>query len=468
MSSEEAVSSALLFEKYCGLVAEVDGREHRVDTRRVVIEREVLHHVPAIVSGLLPEDGTLLLVCDSNTWQVAGEAVAAGFVAADRALDRLLVLEPQDGEAVADDRNVEHVREAIVSGGYPGVIAVGAGTVNDIAKMASYKASVGYAIVGTAPSMNGYTSAIAALLSDGVKTTQGCHVPLAVVCDVDVMAEAPYRMIASGLGDLLSKPVSNADWRLGARLAGAPYTSFPLEMIDAAHARLRGIEGRLPTRDRDAVRRLSEALVLSGMAMAAAGSSAPASGGEHLVSHYLDMVAIAQGTPHDLHGCQVGVGTIASAALYERLRELEPEEIEIDRLVARHVPWSVYRRTIEQRFAPFGLTRAVLEHAETGYPDRQTLRLRLHTLCEEWTSIMEDVGRTLETAATLRRILTDAEAPTTFAELGVGPELARRSLVHSKDIRARYTILHLAAELGLLETWADELLEPSFGLVARP
>lgn len=455
-----------MFEKYCGLEKVIDGERYHIATRKVVIDSEVLGRVAGELEGLF-DAGRLLLVCDENTWRVAGEAVAAGFVGTSWEVDKLGVIEPAGKHAVCDDENIAHVRECLASGSYTGVIAVGAGTVNDIAKMASFQVGLPYVVVTTAPSMNGYTSKIAAILSNGVKTTQPCQVPLAVFCDLEVMALAPYRMIASGLGDLLSKPVSNADWRLGARLAGAAYSTFPLEMIEAAGRALEGVAARLPSRELDAVRGLCEALCLSGMAMAAAGTSSPASGGEHLISHYLDMVAIAQGREHDFHGCQVGVGTMATAALYERFLALDPESIDIDACVARHLPWDIYQRTLAQRFDRYGLTDAVVEHCGKLYPDRHTLRQRLWQLIRDWDDILKDVSASLWTSSRIRQELEDADCPRAFEDIDVEPGLAREAVLQCKDIRARYTILHLASEIGMLTPWADEILVPGAGFLTR-
>jgi glycerol-1-phosphate dehydrogenase [NAD(P)+] len=455
-----------LLDRYCGLEQVVDGRRYTIETKRVMIEEGLLPHVASLVEDYVgPADKPLLLICDRTTWRVAGEAVVEGFAQRDRALDRLFIIEPDDGAAVADDEAVDHAQQALAAGSYSGVIAVGSGTVNDIAKLASHRAGLPYACVATAPSMNGYTSGIAAILSHGVKTTTPCRVPQAVFFDLQVNAHAPYRMVASGLGDLLSRPVSNADWRLSARLAQGNYSRFAVEMIEASGAALVGVAPKLPTHDLEAMRGLCLSLALSGMAMAAVGNSAPASGGEHLISHYLDMVTIASGEPHDLHGCQVGVGTITTAALYERLRAMEPEEVDIERLVSRHLPWSVYAQTIRHRFERFELTDAVLEHARNGYPTRDALRARLATLVEDWDDILHDVSRTLRTAAEIRQTLQEAQGPCTYEAIGVSPERARDAILHCKDIRARYTILHLAAELDTLTDWTTDLLQPSQGLL---
>ena len=453
-----------MIEKYLGWRGEVEGVLHEIPTEIVLAERDLLGRVAGHLESLFPKS-KILLVCDHTTWQVAGEAVAAGFDRLGWPIDRLYVLEGSKGHAVADDRNVAHVQDALAEGGYASAIAVGSGTVNDLTKLASARLGIPYAVVATAPSMNGYASVIAAILTDGVKTTVQAHLPKAVFFDLDINAEAPYRMIASGLGDLLSRPVSNADWRLAHELKGDAYTSYPLELIGAARDELIGVAAKLPTKDRDAMAGLCRSLVLSGFAMALAGTSAPASGGEHLVSHYLDMIAIARHKEHDFHGCQVGVATVVSAALYERLWALEPEEIDVERSVLKHLPWSVYERTIEQRFAAFGLTEAVKEHAKPSYPSREELRARLHQLVNRWAEIKAFVSQPLLPAAEIQAELRKAKAPATFSAIGVSPAEACRALLHAKDIRGRYTILDLLAEIGLLEEWVDEILQEDKGLL---
>lgn len=429
----------------------------RLRTRRIVLRTGLLDQVHAHVHDLLPE-GTWAVVDDATVAAIAGDAVAAGLEAAGVHVTRWCI-EPGEGETapVADEAKVELLRAWLVAEAPAAVVAVGAGTINDVAKMACFKASVPYAIVGTAPSMNGYTSSIAAILTNGVKTTQPCDAPLVCLADLDVMAEAPYRMIASGLGDLISKPVSNADWRLSHRLLGAPYADGVMVLVDHAAALLDGIAPALPQRDREAVGKLTASLCLSGLAMSVAGSSAPASGGEHLISHYIDMTHFAFGDPHDFHGCQVGVGTITSAALYARLADLDPATIDVEARAAAWPTWEARASDVAAHFGP--LAPAVLPHTKAAHPTADQLRDRLTRLKTDWDDIIADVGRTLRTPASIRDELNDADCPLTFDDIGVVPDRAIASIVHGKDIRARYTILHLADELGLLEAWAQEVYD---------
>ena len=435
----------------------LDRFNDHLDTRAILIDRDVLADGTALLVEHL-DQGVWLVAGDENTWPVAGDALGAALDSAGITWQAYHVDPEPDGTApICSDARVEAFQRALNDSGATAAIAVGSGTINDIVKLASSNLDLPMACVGTAPSMNGYTSGIAAVLSDGVKTTIPCAAPRVVLADIDVMAQSPYRMICSGLGDLMSKPVSNADWQLSAWLNGTHHSADAMEIIEAGAAMLDGVAPRLPDRDPDAIAGLTASLMLSGLAMSVAGSSSPASGGEHLISHFIDMTAIAFEKPHDFHGCQVGVGTITSGLLYEKLRDLSPDEIDVDARVEALLPWEDYRSLLQERFGP--LFDAVVKHAEKAYPTADELRRRLTTLRDGWERLDSEVGRTLRTGQSLEDELVSADCPVRFADLGVDPDRARRSIVDSKDIRNRYTILHLAWELGLLEQWADEILE---------
>ena len=429
----------------------------RLNVGLVTIATGALDEAPAILKRALPA-GHWLLVADPTTWLVAGESVAAGLHEAGVDVEKL-VLAPSSGPAlVANDTEVERLAERLRTGSPrpTAAIAVGSGTVNDIVKLATHMAGLPYAVVATAPSMNGYTSPISAILWKGVKSVQDAHVPRAVVADVAVLAAAPARMIASGFGDLLSKPVSNADWLLSHLMTGSKYCPDVIRLVGEGSRLLAGVAGRLPARDPDAVARLTGALILSGYAMALAGTSAPASGGEHLVSHYLDMRHYAFGEPNDLHGCQVGVGTRVAVALYERLLAWSPEALDVEARVAVLAAWPDYERLLRQRFG--ALADSVIPYAREGYPAPETLRRRLERVKGEWPTLSARLARDMRAPAQILADLRAAGCPTTFADLCASPERAREAVVWSKDIRSRYTILHFCWEIGMLEAWSDEVL----------
>ena len=416
-------------------------------TKHIVLERQLLARSGEILRAILPGQHWLL-VADQTTWPLAGPSVAAS------AQQSGITTRPhiiESTEPTASNTAVAALHPHLA--GTTALVAIGSGTVNDIAKMAAHQAGLPYAVVATAPSMNGYTSSIAALLVDGVKTTQPCTPPVACLGDLEMLAAAPHRMVAAGLGDLLSKPVSNADWLLAHALANGAHSTTAANLIAASADFIAGIAGQLPAPT--AVGKLMASLCLSGLAMSVAGTSAPASGGEHLISHYLDMTHHAFGAPNDLHGCQVGVATLATAALYEKLLALDPQAIDVNDLVAHHPAWSDYEPIVRERFGP--LAAAILPHARQGHPTRNALRTRLTRLRETWDELLAVLRPTLRSPEVIRAELLAARCPTTFTAIGIDAERARRAIAHSKDIRPRYTILHLATELGRLEEWTADL-----------
>jgi len=433
----------------------------RLETKAVVLDHGAIE---ASMEPLQRElgQGLWLVVCDAHTWAAAGERTAAALDGAGQNWKRWdALVAPGGTEPVCDEETVAACRDAIRAEGAAAALAIGSGTLNDIAKFGAYKAGVYAGCIATAPSMNGYTSGIAAVLSDGVKTTQPCTPTRVVVADVEVLAQAPARMIQSGIGDLASKPVSNADWIVANRLTGSTHSTEAAKVIDASWKLLDGVAPGLAARDRDAVEHLSASLILSGFAMTVAGNSAPASGGEHLISHYLDMVAVAEGSKHDLHGVQVGVSTITAAFFYQKLLALDPQQIEPDGRAAALTSWAEHEALIRQRFGK--LAPAVLDHARAGYPKPETLRARLRSLKDQWPQITTDLRATLRSPDVIEAELASAGGPVRYCDLGISRERARCAIVHSRDIRSRYTILDLVWELGYLDDWAAEAVERYYG-----
>ena len=143
--------------------------------------------------------------------------------------------------------------------------------------------------------------------------------PQAILADTDVLKTAPEVMLQAGLGDMLAKYVSVCEWRISHLVTGDAYCE---EIAGLVRASLRKIvehaEG-LMRREDAALEAVIEGLVLSGVAMAFAEISRPASGLEHYFSHMWEMKALREGTAGDLHGIQVGVGTLLTLWIYEHL-----------------------------------------------------------------------------------------------------------------------------------------------------
>ena len=429
------------------------GKVHTIPTEIVVIEESALKTVPSVLKRIGLKGGGLL-VADELTYRAAGAEVEQGLKQSAAEIDVLLLDEP----VRADECALKRVARSIAPE-HRFLLAVGSGTINDVVKRCSFEAGLPYLVCPTAPSMNGYTSSIAAVTIRGLKQTLEAHPPKAVISDVEVGAHAPLTMIRAGLADLLSKSVSLADWKLAHRIRGGYYCPLPAEMVASVADRCAEHAAQIGQGERRAVRDLMEGLILSGFSMVVAGSSSPASGGEHLISHTWDMTAEAEGRPYALHGAQVGVATLVTAKLYEKLSQWTPDRIDIEKLVASYEPWEAVdarlRREHRRNYT------SVREEARAKHLSEEALRGELTKIKRDWNKIWSDLSGVLRPFSEIKTMLEKAGAPTTVADLGLDHKSLREALLNAKDIRRRYTVLDFAHELGLLIPLADTVIEES-------
>jgi len=216
---------------------------------------------------------------------------------------------------------VERTMARIRDEGIDWLVAVGGGSIIDVAKLASYRTGVPFISFPTTASHDGIASANASIRDLGLKTSLKAVPPIAVIADVKVIKTAPYRYLAAGVGDIISNLTAVKDWQLAHRIKGEYYSEYAasLSLMSAKMVMKNADVIRLG--NEESVRKVVKGLISGGVAMSIAGSSRPASGAEHLFSHALDSIAPKPA----LHGEQVGVGTIIMAYLHglkwERVRE---------------------------------------------------------------------------------------------------------------------------------------------------
>jgi len=279
----------------------------RVATRSVVIAADFAGQEAALLRAAGLDRQRWALVCDEHTYPLLGARVAQAVGAAET-----IVLERPHADAETIARLREKTR------GMDALLAVGSGTINDLCKYAAFLDRKPYAAFGTAPSMNGYTSPNAAITVSGHKKSLQAEPAAAVFLDLKVLAKAPARLIRSGLGDSLCRSTAQADWLLAHLLCDEPYREAPFALLAEDESPLFAVAGNLLRGDLDAIRLLARVLVLSGFGMAICGNSMPASQGEHLISHYTDMMG-DRSWPAAYHGEQIGVTTLTMARLQEAI-----------------------------------------------------------------------------------------------------------------------------------------------------
>jgi glycerol-1-phosphate dehydrogenase [NAD(P)+] len=428
------------------------------DTAQVVIGPGALASVAEVV-GRSFADRPVVVVADATTWRVAGEQVARRLEAAGRATGQPYLF-PPDTFVLATYDNVEQLRQALT--GHDAVpVAVGSGSLNDIVKRAAHEAGRPYLVVATAASMDGYTAFGAAITRDGYKQTMTCPAPAAVVADLEVLAGAPPEMTASGYGDLLGKVTAGADWLVADALGVEPVDSRVWELVQGPLRAAVGHPGDLAEGDPKALERLVEGLVMSGLAMQAHASSRPASGAEHQFSHLWEM----EGLGHDRrpplsHGFKVGVGTIAIAALYERLLERELAALDVEALRRAWPGPEKAEAAVRAVHTTPGLDEAAVAETMAKYVDADSLARRLARLADRWAGLRDRLRAQLLPAERVRELLAAAGCPTRPSELGLTASAFRDTYHRARMIRRRYTVLDLAAETGTFDELVDELFAP--------
>ncbi len=436
------------------------GQTHLVELRRASIGHGALGDLVEIAREV-GSGQSIVIVADEKTRPIAGDRAVQLLESDNHRTSLCLLPDGAGGRPHADEPTLQLVEDALT--GADLAVAVGSGTINDLTKLASFNRHIPYLAVATAPSMNGYTSAIAAIMLRGVKRTLPCHQPFGIVADLDVLARAPHELIAAGLGDLESKPTATADFRLGGMLRNTYYCPAPEQVVFAAEQRAAQSASGLAQGSTEAIASLTEALILSGISMKLAGTSGPASGGEHLISHFWDMTATAQGRLEGWHGAQVGVATIVCAALYEHLREVDPASIDVEAIVAKRPPGDALEKTITARHGIHGTE--VWQEFSAKRLSSDELTQSLEQIRNNWDELWRRLSSALRPAERIRDILHSAGAPVTINELGLTPAHLITAFHTAREIRNRYTVLDFAAELGLLDEIADKVLQTSGCLI---
>jgi glycerol-1-phosphate dehydrogenase [NAD(P)+] len=291
-------------------------------------------HVAVIVGPGLGEEIAATLrpqLANGEIWDVAGGSVQAGAELAAR----------------------------LRAGFYDAVVGIGGGRTLDVAKYAAGLSGLPMVAVATSLAHDGIASPVASLEDGGRKHSYGVPMPIAVMVDLDYVRRSDPAMRRSGVGDVVSNLSAIADWRLAEKVRGEAVDGVAVTFARTAAT---SIVHRRDGIDDDAfLIALAEALVLSGLAMATAGSSRPCSGGDHEILHAIDH--LFPGTAG--HGELAGAAALFTAFL----REDEGLAAGLDACLARH---ALPRTPADLGLSEEQFAKAVL-HAPATRPDRYTI-----------------------------------------------------------------------------------------------
>ena len=423
------------------------GKVHRMDIDDVLIGKCVVGSLPEYIKKYHSQKPFIL--ADSNTFAAAGNLVCnllensgidyVKYVFAEK------LLEPNEKTVGSAVMHFDATCDLI--------IGIGSGVINDIGKILSNITGKKYIIIATAPSMDGYASATSSMNMDGLKVSLNSRVADVIIGDTDILKTAPLHMLKSGIGDMLAKYVSIAEWRIAHIITGEYYCEQVAELIRNAVAKCVANAESLMKRDEKAVEAVFEGLVIGGVAMAYAGVSRPASGVEHYFSHVWDMRGLEFGTQVDLHGIQCAMATFHSVRLYDKLKTIKPDIAKAECFV-KDFSYENWKGQLRSFLGNSAETMIAQEAKERKY-DKSTHSARYAIIERNWNNILQILEEELPTVEALSGIMDTLGISKDLHMIGVDSSIAKMTFKATKDIRDKYVLSRLAWDLGVL----DELSE---------
>ena len=437
------------------------GKQHVCGLKYLNIGRGILKEVPEMVAAMGKTHP--FVVCDGNTWAVAGQRIDR--ILTDAGVSHSCYVIPcTTGDSGLPGMSRERISPAewevgsVVMNLDPEcdmLLAVGGGVINDICKVVGKATGRPSAVVGTAPSMDGYASNNASMEMNHVKVSLYGAVPQGILLDTEILSQAPMRMLWAGLGDMVAKYVAICEWRISHLVTGEYYCEDVAQLMRQALGRIMAAVDGIAGRDPDAIGSVAEGLVLAGIGMAYAGISRPASGLEHYFSHMWEMMALERGKPYDLHGIQVGVGTVLTMKLYQKLVTVTPDRARAEAHMKAfdRAQWEAQVRRV------FGKTAdqiiAIEDKVHKNDPARHAARL--DRIIGRWDDILAIIREELPDLDGLTRTMAATGMPMTPADIGVPDKDVIDAFIGSRDIRDKYLSCSLIWDLGMTEEFTEYL-----------
>ena len=423
------------------------GREHYASLKSVRIGKNALEALPDLAAKMGFQ--SLYLICDPITYEIAGEKCEKLLSNANLRYKTARLAHTGFDEAAVGELLIQMPADCDLA------VAVGTGAINDMTRFFSFKTGRPFFTVATAAPMDGFASSIAAIQVNHLKTTFDAQTPSAIIGDTEILKNAPYCMIAAGLGDLLGKFTCLCDWKLSRIINHEHYCPNIAELVESCVENVMASADKAKDRDPETLGDIMEGLVLAGVAMSLYGNSRPASGCEHHMSHYWEMMFEQAGKRPVPHGAQVGVGTVLILKLVEKLRNTNVDFAAARAAAAAYDPAAWEAAVCGAYGSAAGGIIALEKEAEKNEPSAR-LR-RIDAMEQHWGEILALLSR-LPSSQEIMKLLHSLDSPCLPCEIGVDNALLKQTFLYCKEVRARYTILQLAWDLGLLDTLSDQVI----------
>ncbi|MBR5518796.1 MAG: sn-glycerol-1-phosphate dehydrogenase [Clostridia bacterium] len=397
------------------------GREHLCPIKGVSIGNGAI----ADLSEYARDYKNILVVCDQNTLKVGGEQVKE--ILGDKVYDVLVY--NSEGFLVPDEVAIEEMENKLKEN-TDLIVGIGSGVINDLCKYVSFKRDLPYHIVATAPSMDGYASNGAALIIKNMKVTYSARVPEVIIGDTSMLKDAPMDMIKAGYGDIMGKFSCLNDWKLSKLVNDEYICEYVYDLTYDIVKKTKPLAKKLLERDEESIKTLMEALVVVGIAMAYIGTSRPASGSEHHLSHFFEITGIIDDEPYFCHGTDVAYSMLA-------VQQLRDEIIKMDSPVTKAFDESDWEANVKRVYKK--AADGIIEYQKKLgmiYEDKSQV------YAQKWNEIKEVLKEVPSVEETTEMLETVGLPVEDFYKMYSKEKLAD-AVKYAKDLKDRYTVLWL-------------------------
>ncbi|MGI6705711.1 MAG: sn-glycerol-1-phosphate dehydrogenase [Clostridia bacterium] len=391
-----------------------------------------------------------LLITDNILYDIAGKEAESVFQEAGYQV--VLCRLDREGELIPDREAVGEILLAMEED-IDFFIAVGSGSINDLARYVAFHTGRPFVSIGTAASMDGYTSVIAPLLDGNLKVNKPASYPLVLICDLDIMKDAPYEMHLAGFGDVLGKYIAKADWLFGEIVNEEPYCPTCAEMISQALSKcVQHVDGIIDRTD-EGVQSLIEGLILAGLTILIIGNTRAVASNEHNMAHYWEMMKLLRNEKPASHGMSVGVATGYAIRFYEYFLSYDMSKLDPDKILAQRLPEEERRKVVLQKYGP-KVGPSIIRDNPMELPEGEEHKRRITRITNEIGRIRKELDF-IPSWKQVKQIYEKMGFPISSDQIGIDKELLKDAMLYAKDYRDRYSVFKAANELGILE----ELME---------
>lgn len=407
------------------------GKPHECAIKDIVIE----HGAAEKVGEILKKNGfpkKLLLVADKTTLKAAAgvEKTLKDFTVTYYIYDNLRVAKMSDVRVI----------ESMIENGIEGVLSVGTGSLNDIARLACARKNAPLCLFATAPSMDGFASYSSPIVDGNFKITYPAKCPEVIIADTKILAAAPAELKSAGFGDMVSKYIALVDWRVSHLVKGEEYCEKVAGLTRFAVDHVMKMADKITENNEESAAAVFEGLLLTGIAMSFTKTSRPGSGTEHIMAHFIECMELLENKIPDFHGEDVGVTTLIVLKYYKQLAGMQHPKFQKEK-----VDWN-------DVYAAYG---ALADDVKKINANGTSTDGVAPGFCEKnWDKIVEIVNGVPD-AEEVEAAMKKAGCKLTAEEIGKSPEFMAKAWKYHPYMRNRLSLRRLA-DMIVVDTGAQK------------